>query len=128
MNHEQQDGKKTSLCSPTLKISLSTIAILLEPKKYLFESIGMDQESIKMAEKHGIPKARASGLKSKKISSCTDRGRGGTERGKDPTFVLAESTPAGVEEGDGAELPRERRLECSHPGRLLGEAAVMAGG
>ena len=88
----------------------------------------MDQESIKMAEKHGTPKARASGLKSKKISSCTDRGRGGTERGKDPTFVLAESTPAGVEEGDGAELPRERRLECSHPGRLLGEAAVMAAG
>jgi len=88
----------------------------------------MDQESIKMAEKHGIPKARASGLKSKKISSCTDRGRGGTERGKDPTFVLAESTPAGVEEGDGAELPRERPLECSHPGRLLGEAAVMAAG
>ena len=128
MNHEQQDGKKTSLCSPTLKISLSTIAILLEPKKYLFESIGMDQESIKMSGKHGIAKARASGRKSKKISSCNDWGRGGTERGKDPTFVLAESTPVGVEEGDGAELPRERRLECSHPGRLLGEAAVMAGG
>jgi hypothetical protein len=56
--------------------------------------------------------------------------KGGTRRGKDPTFVLAERSPAGVEEGDVVELPSERRLECrlcSHPG-LMGEAVVMAAG
>lgn len=38
---------------------------------------------------------------------------------KNPTFMLDERSPAGVEEGDGAELPPERRrLECSHPGLL----------
>lgn len=96
--------------------------------------MGMGSRSIKLARKHGTAKPRASsGRKSKedKLMHRRSGRKGGTGRGKDPTFVLLdERSPAGVEERDGAELPPERRrLECSHPrSRLAAEAVVMAAG